>query len=52
MVLPVRTAERAIGSERNLSTSPRCRSSARPMPVLTDPKATVWTKIPAIRKLT
>src|SRR5512142_1269065 len=38
-VRPVRTAERAIGSDRNRSISPLCRSSASPTPVVIAPKA-------------
>ena len=49
VVRPVRTADRAMGRARNRSMSPFWRSSARPMLVLTDPKATVWTKMPGIR---
>ena len=41
-----------MGSDRNLSMMPFCRSSARPMLVWTDPKQTVCTKIPGMRKLT
>jgi len=49
---PTRTAERAIGNDRNRSMIPLCRSSASPMPVAMEPKATVWTKMPGIRKST
>ena len=49
MVRPVRTADFAIGNERNRSTSPRCRSVARPIPVVVAPKMTVCAKMPAIR---
>ena len=49
MVRPAITADRAIGSERNRSMRPFCRSSASPMAVFTAPKATVWTKMPGIR---
>ena len=38
-----------IGSDRNRSMTPFCRSSARLEPVMVDPKTTVWAKIPAIR---
>ena len=37
MVRPASTAERAMGSARNRSMRPFCRSSARPMLVLTEP---------------
>ena len=49
---PASTANRVIGSDRNLSTMLRDRSSARPMPVWVEPKAIVCTKIPGIRKST
>ena len=48
-VRPARTADRAIGSERNLSNSPRERSSAIAMQVVAQVKATVCTKIPPMR---
>ncbi len=48
-VRPVSTADFAIGNERKRSTSPRCRSLARPMPVDVEPKMTVWAKMPAIK---
>ena len=48
-VRPTSTADRAMGSERNLSMMPLRRSSARPMPLATAPKATVCAKIPGIR---
>ena len=48
-VRPVSTAERDMGSARNRSMRPFWRSSARPMLVLTAPKATVCTKTPGIR---
>ena len=50
-VRPKSTAERAIGSDRNRSIRPLCRSSAKPTLVLTEPKRTVCTKMPAIKKL-
>jgi hypothetical protein len=40
-VRPARTDQRAMGSARNRSMSPRWRSSAIPTAVLTAPKATV-----------
>ena len=40
---------RDMGRARNRSMRPFCRSSARPMLVLTAPKATVCTKMPGIR---
>ena len=49
VVRPARTADRAMGSARNRSMSPFWRSSASPMLVCTDPKATVCTKMPGIR---
>ena len=38
-----------MGSERNRSMMPFCRSSASPMEVMAAPNATVWVKMPAIR---
>jgi len=52
MVLPMRTAEGAMGRERKRSMIPFWRSSARPTAVLVPPNTTVWTKIPGIRKVT
>ena len=49
MVRPAMTAERAMGSDRNRSMRPFCRSSARPIAVFTAPNATVWAKMPGIR---
>ena len=49
VVLPKRTAPRDMGSARNRSMIPFWRSSASPMLVLTEPKATVCTKMPGIR---
>ena len=49
VVRPASTAERAMGRARNRSMRPFCRSSARPMLVCTEPKATVCTKMPGIR---
>ena len=49
VVRPGRTAPRDIGSARNRSIRPFCRSSASPMLVLTEPNATVCTKMPGIR---
>ena len=50
VVRPASTADRAMGSARNRSMSPFWRSSARPTAVPIPPKATLWMKIPAIRK--
>jgi hypothetical protein len=52
VVRPASTAQRAMGNERNRSMRPLPRSSANPMPVVTAPKHTVWTKMPGIRKST
>jgi hypothetical protein len=49
VVRPIRTAERAIGSERNRSMMPLVMSSARPLPVMVAPNSTVCAKMPAIR---
>ncbi len=49
VVRPSSTAPRDMGSARNRSMIPFWRSSARPMLVLTDPKATVCTKMPGMR---
>ena len=49
VVRPASTADRAMGSDRNRSMSPFCRSSASPMLVLTEPNITVCTKMPAMR---
>jgi len=51
-VRPASTAERAMGNDRNRSMRPLWRSSARPTPVDTAPKQTVWTKMPGMRKAT
>ena len=48
-VRPMSTAARDIGSERNRSMMPRCRSSARPTLVLAEPNATVCVNTPAMR---
>ena len=48
-VRPPRTAMRAIGSARNRSMRPFCRSSASPIAVPIAPKSVVWTRIPGIR---
>jgi hypothetical protein len=48
-VRPMSTAERDIGSDRNRSISPFCRSSARLAPVVVLPKTTVWAKMPGSR---
>jgi hypothetical protein len=48
-VRPARTADRAMGSDRNRSMIPLVMSSARPAPVNVEPKITVWAKTPAIR---
>ena len=50
--VPASTAMRAMGSARNRSMRPLCRSSARPMAVPTAPKIVVCTRIPGMRKLT
>src|SRR6266498_1188352 len=49
VVRPTRTADRAIGSDRNRSMMPLVMSSASPAPVNVEPKITVWAKTPAIR---
>ena len=46
---PASTAERAIGSDRNRSIRPLCRSSARPTPVWIAPNTTVCANMPGIR---
>ena len=51
-VRPVRTAERAIGSDRKRSISPFFRSSESPSAVTKPPNAIVCTMIPGIRKST
>ena len=51
-VRPVRTAERAIGSERKRSIRPLLRSSTRPTAVSAPPKVMFWTRMPGIRKST
>src|SRR5436190_1795533 len=51
VVRPTRTAERAIGSERNRSTRPFFMSSARPIAVVVEPKIAFCTKMPGIRNL-
>jgi len=48
-VRPTSTADRAIGSDRNRSTRPFCRSSAMPVPVIVDPNTTVRATIPGSR---
>ena len=48
-VRPASTADRAMGSERNRSIRPLCRSSASPMPVAMAPNTAVCTKMPGIR---
>ncbi|GAB3986721.1 hypothetical protein GCM10029978_102960 [Actinoallomurus acanthiterrae] len=45
---PTSTADRAIGSDRNRSISPLCRSSARPTEVPAVANAMVCTKIAGI----
>src|SRR5207247_121439 len=47
-----RTADRAMGSDRNRSSSPLLRSAARPMAAASEPNTTVCTKMPGIRKST
>src|SRR5207245_3371594 len=49
VVRPTRTAERAIGNDRNRSMIPLVMSSASPTPVKVEPKMTVWTNTPAMR---
>ena len=49
VVRPVRTPDRAMGSERNRSRTPLCTSVAMLMPVVIAPKVTVWAKMPGIR---
>ena len=51
-VRPARTADRAIGSDRNRSSSPDFRSVARPIAVAIEPNTTTCAKIPGIRKST
>src|SRR5919199_1365719 len=51
-VRPTNTAERAMGIERNRSTTPRSRSSARPTAVCDARNATDCTKMPGSRKST
>jgi hypothetical protein len=51
-VRPARTAERAMGSDRNRSINPWLRSVASPIAVFSAPNVTVCTKIPGIRKST
>ena len=48
-VRPISTAPLRIGSERNRSISPFCRSSARAPPVTVAPKITVWQRMPGRR---
>ncbi len=47
-VRPIRTAERAIGRDRNRSTRPLPRSSATPTAVVAAPITIIWVKIPAM----
>jgi len=49
VVRPRTTAMRDIGSDRNRSMMPFCRSLAKPMTVNAELNATVWAKIPAMR---
>ncbi len=49
VVRPSSTASRDIGSERNRSMMPFCRSLHRPMTVNAELNAVVCTKMPAIR---
>ena len=49
---PASIADRAIGSERNRSTSPDFRSSAIPIAVVVAPKIAFWMMIPGIRNMT
>jgi hypothetical protein len=48
VVLPTRTAERAIGSDRKRSMIPFWMSVARPTPVNAELNITVCTKMPAM----
>ena len=48
-VRPVRTADRAIGSDRKRSMIPLFMSSVMPMAVVADAKTMVWAKMPGIR---
>ncbi len=50
IVRPLRTAMRAIGSERKRSISPFCMSSAIESAVTNPPNDIAWTMIPGIRK--
>ena len=50
IVRPTSTADRDIGSERNRSIRPFCRSSAMLAPVIVAPKITVCARIPGSRK--
>ena len=43
IVRPTRNAERAIGSDRNRSIMPVCRSLAMPTPDPIDENTIVWT---------
>ncbi len=52
VVRPARTADRAMGRDRNRSTMPSFMSSARPMAVLVEPNSAFCTKIPGIRNCT
>ncbi len=52
VVRPTRTADRAIGSERNRSMMPFFMSSARPIAVVVEPKIAFWMKMPGIRNCT
>ena len=49
VVRPTSTAARDMGSDRNRSMMPFCRSSARPIAVMPDPNITVCAKMPAMR---
>ena len=52
VVRPAKTAERAMGRERNRSTIPFFMSSASPMAVVVEPKMAFCTKMPGIRNIT
>jgi hypothetical protein len=52
VVRPASAAERAMGNDRNRSSSPECRSVERPIAVVIAPNTTVWAKMPGMRKST
>ena len=51
-VRPARTADRAMGNDRNRSISPDFMSVARPTAVASAPNTTIWTNTPGMRKST